>query len=416
MEGWGSWYTPVLTLTDVDAAIERLGLDQQAIAEALLELDSHPGRKLLDSATLTGLTRQRWTAACGRLAALWAHFETYRAITEQIRRVRQRRSRPSGADLQELVGLLAGPAVTLLGPDLPLGERSLTGPRRAARQTTLAELVAEMKAAYADIVEVLVGADQVWSDLLPWMDQCGVALRALADLAAELNLAPGADPALDTVAKSTHALDELRRLAHADPIGLGVLGSVRNPEVERLASDIRRATSDLHALAQLREQADRRLDRIATLLVQITDVTSEAADERQQAQRRFSPSTLPPLAQPTHALELRLQAAMELRRRGRWRPLSAALYELERNSEAELERVRAGLAAVRAPSEQRSELRGRLGAYRAKAFALGRAEDVALEECYQRARHLLSHSPCELDRAAAALRAYQRAINGGASE
>ena len=61
-------------------------------------------------------------------------------------------------------------------------------------------------------------------------------------------------------------------------------------------------------------------------------------------------------------------------------------------------------------SGQRDELRGLLGAYRAKAAALGAAEDPALTSQYRHARDLLWTAPCQLAEADQAVRDYQRAV------
>lgn len=46
-----------------------------------------------------------------------------------------------------------------------------------------------------------------------------------------------------------------------------------------------------------------------------------------------------------------------------------------------------------------------------KAATLGRVEDLALEQCYQRARELLWSAPCDLAIAAAAVAEFQNAVN-----
>ena len=62
----------------------------------------------------------------------------------------------------------------------------------------------------------------------------------------------------------------------------------------------------------------------------------------------------------------------------------------------------------------RDELRGRLDAYRAKAAALGRAEDLVLDDAYGRARDALYVAPCDLDEATRLTEDYQRSIRSGA--
>ena len=59
----------------------------------------------------------------------------------------------------------------------------------------------------------------------------------------------------------------------------------------------------------------------------------------------------------------------------------------------------------------RDELRGLLGAYKAKAARLGVAEEADLVASYDQARDLLWTAPCDLTAASTAVAGYQRAIH-----
>ena len=61
------------------------------------------------------------------------------------------------------------------------------------------------------------------------------------------------------------------------------------------------------------------------------------------------------------------------------------------------------------------ELRGLLGAYKAKAARLGAAEDPGLAERYDQARDLLWTAPCDLAAAAAAVAGLPASRAGGAA-
>lgn len=67
---------------EVDAALARLGAEHDRIGNALVDLDGHFGRKLLDGAALTGATQDRWSAARERITLLWAYFDAYRAVLD----------------------------------------------------------------------------------------------------------------------------------------------------------------------------------------------------------------------------------------------------------------------------------------------------------------------------------------------
>jgi hypothetical protein len=87
-----------------------------------------------------------------------------------------------------------------------------------------------------------------------------------------------------------------------------------------------------------------------------------------------------------------------------------AVAALRGRSAAALDRARRLAAAGGASLAERNELRGRLDAYRAKALALGRAEDAELDSLYHQAMDALFTAPCDLRQSEALVLAYQRAL------
>ena len=65
---------------ELDAELTRRVDEQARIADALVELERHPGHRLLATATLTGVTAATWAATQGQLATLWADLATHRAV------------------------------------------------------------------------------------------------------------------------------------------------------------------------------------------------------------------------------------------------------------------------------------------------------------------------------------------------
>jgi hypothetical protein len=74
------------------------------------------------------------------------------------------------------------------------------------------------------------------------------------------------------------------------------------------------------------------------------------------------------------------------------------------------------VAANRRPLARRNELRGLLESYRAKAAALGRAEDPELDELHRSAREVLWSAPCDLEAADLRVRRYVEAITHSQQE
>jgi hypothetical protein len=109
-------------------------------------------------------------------------------------------------------------------------------------------------------------------------------------------------------------------------------------------------------------------------------------------------------------LAARLAGLDALLAAGRWTRLESELDLLEQELAAATTKFIDTERAVVALMSRRDELRGLLGAYKAKAARLGAAEDTALAQRYDRARDLLWTAPCDLAAAADAVSGYQQAV------
>src|ERR671937_153925 len=106
---------PVMDRDEVDRALARLGAEHEAIETSLFALQDHAGRRLLEGAELTGVTRERWAATEASITLLWAYFDAYTAALRTAREIRARRRWSSREDLVELTELLRGESVTVSG-------------------------------------------------------------------------------------------------------------------------------------------------------------------------------------------------------------------------------------------------------------------------------------------------------------
>ena len=186
-------------------------------------------------------------------------------------------------------------------------------------------------------------------------------------------------------------------------------------EVCDVVSEAKALAAELSGLGELRRHAQARLDLVETTFTEAARLHRQACDERRWAHAKIHGMQAPDLAVPWEEPGPRLAAARELCQRGDWRQLATELTALERDADTTLQRARTELADSSRPRQERAELRGRLGAYRAKAAALGRIEDLGLEQLYQRARDLLWSAPCDLAVAAAVVAEYQNAVNATAA-
>ncbi|WP_299528117.1 hypothetical protein [uncultured Streptomyces sp.] len=407
---------PVMDRDEADRALARLGAEHEAIETSLLALQDHAGRRLLEGAELTGVTRDRWAGAEQSITLLWGYFDAYAAALAEAREIRARRRLPSRDDLVALTCLLRGQAVTVAnGAALP---SSVTGPARLSERFTLEELVARMNTLYARSLDLIVAADSVWSALPARIDLLSAELRRTRSLAHSVGVRPGEHPSGDDLESITAELTALRAQVISDPLAFWLPGPgsaapgggrpdiTRYDAAARALEEVRR---EIEAVLAVRQDADQRLARLRDLLSRADRTLAEARTARGEVLAKIAASEVPAVSGPPTALQERLDAAADYRRHAQWHRLSPLLEALEREAEDELVRARESLTEVTAPLAVRAELRGRLDAYRAKVSRHGLAEDPVLIERYDAARRMLWSAPCDLRAAEQAVLRYQRA-------
>ncbi|WP_240138696.1 hypothetical protein [Streptomyces sp. MUM 178J] len=409
---------PVMDRDEVDRALGRLGAEHEAIETSLLALQDHAGRRLLEGAELTGVTKDRWASAERSISLLWGYFEAYAAALDAAREVRARRRWPGREELAELTERLRGRSVTVANSAAPDGPQ-LAGPDRLSEQFTLEELVTRMNELYAASLDTVVTADSVWSALPARIDLLSAELRRTRSLARSVGVRPGEHPSGDDLESITHELTALRAQVVSDPLAFWRPASGRSsapgggrPDTERYdraalaLEDVRR---EIEAVLQVRQDSESRLVRVRDVLSRADRTLVEARAARGEVLAKIAASEVPAVSGPPTALHERLAAAAEYRRHSQWHRLSPLLESLEQEAEDELLRARESLTAVTAPLAVRAELRGRLDAYRAKVARHGLAEDPLLIERYDTARRMLWSAPCDLRAAEQAVLRYQGA-------
>ncbi|MFJ3782545.1 hypothetical protein [Streptomyces sp. NPDC090093] len=401
---------PVMDRDEVDRALARLGAEHKAVEDSLLALQDHAGRRLLEGASLTGTTRERWAVAERTITLLWTCFDVYTDALRKAREVRARRRWPGREELVELTERLRGESVLVPGG---AGEEALLSER-----FTLEGLVRRMNELYASSLDLVVTADAVWSALPARIDLLAAELGRTRSLAHSVGVRPGEHPAGDELEEITAELGLLRSQVITDPLafwrpaaGSSAPGGGRpdTGRYDRAALALENVRREIEAVLAVRQDSEDRLLRLRDVLSRADRTLAEARAARGEVLAKIAASEVPAVSGPPTALQERLVAAAEYRRHAQWHRLSPLLDSLEREAEEELLRARESLTAVTAPLAVRAELRGRLDAYKAKVARLGAAEDPLLIERYDTARRMLWSAPCDLRVAEEAVLRYQRA-------
>ena len=396
---------PVMTRDQAAAAVKATVAERDAIQANLLELDSSFGKQLLAGAELTGDTRRRWDATAATLATLWQVFSAYSAVVDQAAEAAARHLGPR--ELAAISGLLTGRSVQLASGPAPLAGRDLADPGR--EDLTLATAVARMRGAFSSVTEVVSAAEHVWTEVAGRLDAVGAELARVTPLAAAL----GDEALTGNLTAAQGNLARLRDTLNSDPLALWQPGgTVDTSGADRLAERVNAAASRVDELVRLRDEAHQRVAGVAAAMAAARSAREDAAAAWQRATAKIAAGALPPPPADLADLSRRLDELGPMLAAGRWTRLGSELDLLDR----ELATVTAGFReaerAVVAAMAKRDELRGLLGAYKAKAARLGAAEDADLAERYDRARDLLWTAPCDLAAAEAAVAGYQQAVLG----
>ncbi len=386
------------------AAVTAAVAERDAIQANLLELDSSFGKQLLAGAELTGETRRRWDATAATLGTLWQVYEAYSAVVDQAAEAAARHLGPR--ELAALSALLTGRSVRLAAGPAPLAGRDLADSGR--EDLTLATAVARMRGAFSAVTEVVAAAEHVWTDVAGRLDAAGAELARVTPLAATL----GDEALAGNLSSAQDKLARMRDTLNSDPLALWQGGTVDTSGADRLAERVTAAVARADELIRLRDEARQRVDEARVAATAARAARDDAVAAWQRAAEKIAAAALPPPPAEPADLSARLAGLGPLMDGGRWPRLASELDLLDRELAAATASFREAERAAVSALARRDELRGLLGAYKAKAARLGAIEDTVLAERYDRARGLLWTAPCDLTAAEAAVAGYQQAVLG----
>ncbi|MDL5158827.1 hypothetical protein [Actinomycetospora termitidis] len=379
---------------------------------ALVDLEAHPGYGLLAPGGFTGVSARRREETLATVAELHRDLALYRRAVAAAREARGTRSRPTPEELTAVAEALHGESVVVAEEAVPLQRRGLLGPTSEVTRTSADALLGRMRAGFDAVTGVVAAVAAVWEAVAA---QLGPVERGLDGLRAEVAAAsdPTAAARLDRLAERADALraavlgDPLPHATVAQPVDAAGLA-----EVTAGLDEVRAALAEARGL---REGLDERVAGLTAEVDGLAALEADAAAVAAEVARVIAPPPGLPVPE-RRAPELRaaVREAHGDARAGRWEAASSGFAA-----------AGSGLAAARASAEsdravlgglldRRAELRGRLGALRAKASARGRSEDLDLDALHSRAQDLLWSAPCDLAAATVAVRAYQRALEDGA--
>jgi hypothetical protein len=388
-----------VTLAQIDDALGGLQRASERMTDNLMELENDPTRKLLDQASLTGTTAQRWGDAKGRLSQLWQWFSQFKEVLAQAVELRGSKSRVDPNRLARLDALVNGPSIEVSNQQVPLAERGLFGPAQTTVRCSLNELLTRMSESFDHVKGVVVVVGQAWDSLLPRLQAAQTELAAADRLAAGLQ--EKHVPELDGVRAQ---LDAIGDALATDPL------SIQPGAADKLSADLTATRQDLEELASLRDNLIARIDQASGLWEELRRTVQAARDAHAEAELKIASPGIPPAPRLDPAFGQHLERMRALAARSEWRATRRELREWTATATSLLANARRVAAASRLPIDLRNELRGRLDAYRAKANRLGLLEDSRLSGVYDNAYRELYSAPTNLTTAEELVRRYQQSL------
>lgn len=394
-----------MTLDQIDAALTDWHGRLRTAGHNLMALSQQDAYRRLRGeagwprAVPAGATAARVAPVLDSLQALWSHFARLGEVVDTADALRQGVSRlfPSRQLLDEIAALLTGPSIRLPPLATPLAGRGLLGPAEVERNVTPEELLAAMTQSFETTRDVVLAVGAAW-------DRVPIALEKLDAEAAALLTTKLPATLAEELTRVREEITAVRPTADADPLG----ADARLAQLSQRVAAVRdRLTANDREREQLRAallDARGRFDRV-------TAVAAEAAAAVAERARKVDVDTPPPpAAAEVAALGPWLDRLTAVRDRGRH---GAARIGLARWTEAAarlLKQAEDARDAARTALDRRRDLRGLLGALRAKAAAAGRAEEPALAALARRAEELLRGRPTPLAAAERIVTEYQRRL------
>jgi hypothetical protein len=390
-------------LAAIDQSLARLRSMIATMSTNLVDLETDTARARLDQAPLTGATAQRWSSAQGSLGALWQWFAQLSDVAEQATKLRGTRPRVDGEQLAQLDRLVNGPSIELSTAGIPLSQRGLFGAAEATSRCTPVQLLEQMQAAFQQVMAVIDVCNEKWHSIEPGL----IPLEQQLEEAQQLAAALGESDRVELVRVRTE-MEGLRQAVQCDPL------AVPDDAGAALATSLAAVLADLRHLAQLRDGLAVQLTTARQLLTELQETTDAARAARGEAMEKIAgPAVVdpPPIGRELAAT---LAHATDASERGDWRAAANLLAQWTIRAHDAIAAAGRALATNLAPLATRNELRGRLDAYRAKAYRLGLLEDARVAGLYARAQDALFTAPTDLDEAEQLVGRYQQALTGPA--
>jgi hypothetical protein len=391
-----------VTAADLDRTLDSTKNAAARFGSALFELDADRDRRADQAARLRETSAARWVEAGDQIELLWVW---YRSVSEALDSLQTRRkaARLRPTTVAELWAELHGPLIELPPDSLEKARRCLPEASGLLSPAPVANLMSVMRSTFDRAAESVTALFTAQDVVLTRLVEIESRLAAIEAQALSIKMPPPR-----RIADMRAQVHDLRRDLFEDPLSVD-LGTVQaiTTETDQLAAGVQATMTAAEEFAET-------VALLETALGERESAIRAARPQVEEAKRKITQCHT--AAQDLKVLDRTAAVLREqigtLRAAAQQNPQTA----LERADEVAAKLSQLALAsrdiadAARRQMEARRELRGRLDAYRAKARAVGRAEDIRLDGLFRVAHEALYSAPCDLDEAERLVIVYQIAM------
>lgn len=363
-------------MADLAQRAEDLGSAWSKLTRELVDLDSHDDLVFARAqAASAGRTGQRARDVMAGLDRIWERYPLAKEALEQLDAAVSRGS--------------ADEAQRLLGP------HALTLPSGAKRSA--GALLADLQRELDGVADGVVSLASTSRQAVCHIDAATDAVEHLAERAGTLGAADDAQ-----IIAARRALEEAKVAVAVDPAA--------NDQITKLDDAVDTACQHVEQLERQRDTLPDGLVASRSLLGEIEQLGAERAQTEEKLVVTKPRELLEPDSDDRALRKWLTRIEHEAATVG-WRSAAVSLEDWTKVADRHLIDARLISEANRASLEHRNDLRGLLGAYRAKAAAGGRVEDTTLLGLYEDAEKVLWQAPCDLAQAERHVQAYVKAVN-----
>ncbi len=408
-----------ITSAQLDDLLKDWQQKLSAVSQNLYDLDNMPtyqrlmGSSGMPQARLTGQTQKVVSAAMSDLDRLFHSFDLLRQTIDQACEMRDRLPRFGKTEdkIAEIIMFLSAESIELPVDTSPLAQRDLSTPATPFQKVTPIAVLSTMSKLFQSAAAVVLQVDAAWNQLEAQLIALYDRTNSIeAQIYQVTQQYPGALPeGLQQQLEGVRSqLKAAQQLVDSDPL------AAQHSLMVDIEAPLNAIVQQIDDLAKIRDQVTQHLQQAQADFQRLRSLNAESlAKFTELREKVLNPPTLEaPLSQETltglqNWLD-RLQSTFNL---GNFLPVKVGLskWQLQLNSAIAYEQ--SALTANQIPLNLRSELRGRLTVLKAKATALGIAEDPKLTGIEQQVQQMLYRRPTDLEASSAGLKTYEQALN-----